>query len=85
MTTNQIKDQDITECIENCALDNKYWFNQTQIAAYLEVPLGAIHDSIKDSETIVINSLGELTTRELYKQKTPFLDKLMHTLKNKID
>jgi len=85
MTANQIKDQDISECIKNCAIDNKYWFNQTQIAAQLEVPLDAIQDMIKDSDIIVANSLGELTTRDLYKQKTPFLDKLMHTLKNKID
>ena len=85
MMTNQINDQDISECIKNCAEDNKYWFNKQQIAEHLDVSLDAIQDLLKESESIVINRQGELTTRELYKQKTPFLDKLINTLKNKIE
>lgn len=85
MISNQIKDQDITECIKNCANDNKYWFNKQQIAEQLDVSLEAIQDLLKKTQTIVINGQGELTTRELYKQKTPFLDKLINTLKNKIE
>jgi len=34
MMTNQINDQDISECIKNCAEDNKYWFNKQQIAEH---------------------------------------------------
>ena len=85
MTTKQIKSQDIATCIENCVIDNDYWIDKKQIAEQLEVSVDAIQDLIKESETIVINAEGELTTRALYKQKTPFFDKLINSIKNKID
>ena len=85
MTINQIKDQDIVECIENCALDNKYWFDKKLISEQLHVSIDIIQDIVKNSNNIVINAEGALTTRKLYKQKTPFFNKLLDSIKNKID
>ncbi|NQX84769.1 MAG: hypothetical protein HRT67_02405 [Flavobacteriaceae bacterium] len=85
MTTNQIKDQDIAHCIESCAIDNEYWIDKEQIAKQLQVPVDVIQKIVKKSQTIVLNSEGELTTRALYKQRTPFFDKLLNSIKNKID
>lgn len=85
MIAKQIKAQDIANCIESCVIDNDYWIDKQQIAEQLEVSVDAIQDLIKESETIVINAEGELTTRTLYKQKTPFFNKLLNSLKNKID
>lgn len=85
MSTNQIKDQDIVDCIENYAIDNAYWMDKQQVADELQVSVEALREIIQLSSTIVINAEGELTTRKLYKQKTPFYNKLLNTIKNKID
>lgn len=85
MTTNQIKDQDIANCIENCAVENDYWIGKQELAEQLDTSVDAIQELIQQSSTIVINAEGELTTRKLYKQKTPFFNKLLDTIKNKID
>lgn len=44
-----------------------------------------IENLLKTSSFFVQNKLGKLTTRELYRKKTPFMDKLLDALKNKID
>ncbi|NQX85093.1 MAG: hypothetical protein HRT67_04195 [Flavobacteriaceae bacterium] len=85
MTSNQIKEQDIANCIENCAIESDYWVGKQEIAEYLHTSVDTIQELIQQSLTIVINAEGELTTRKLYKQKTPFFNKLLDTIKNKID
>ncbi|WP_158837808.1 hypothetical protein [Polaribacter sp. L3A8] len=86
MTTERIKDLDIVNCINAYAIiDNKYWVNKQQIAKQLDISVNELQDIVKNSETIVINNEGKLTTRKLYQQKTPFLDKLLNTIKNKIE
>lgn len=85
MTANYIKDQDVANFIETCVIDKNYWVDKKQIANALEIPIDDLQDFIKDSQFIVINKEGKLTTRKLYKEKTPFLDKLLNSIKNKID
>ncbi|WP_456437408.1 hypothetical protein [Psychroserpens sp.] len=85
MTANYIKDQDVANCIETCVIDKNYWIDKKQIADVLEIPIDDLQDLLKNSQSIVINKEGKLTTRKLYKEKTSFLDKLLDSLKNRID
>jgi len=85
MTSKEIKEQDIVNCIENRVTDNDYWVEKQEIAKELLTSVNTIQELIQQSSTIVINAEGELTTRKLYKQKTPFFNKLLDTIKNKID
>ncbi len=85
MTITQIKDQDIANSIESCAMKNKFWIDEQKIAKQLQTSVNTIQQIVNDSEKIVVKSDGTLTTRDLYRKKTPFFDKLLNNIKNKID
>lgn len=80
-----IREEDIAMCIEQCIVDEKYWIDKQKIADQLHITLENIEDVIEKSNIIILNNQGELTTRKLYKQNTPFLGKLLDTIKNKIE
>ena len=85
MTVNSIKDQDIVKCIETSADNTKYWVDKSKVVENLHIKIEDLQQLIQNSQTIVINKLGQLTTRKLYKEKTPFFDKLLDSIKNRID
>ncbi|QTD39032.1 hypothetical protein JL193_07220 [Polaribacter batillariae] len=82
---NKIKDKDVVNCIEQCAVENKYWINKQEVAEKLKSSVDEIESIVLKSNNIILNGDGEITTRELYKKQTPFFNKLLDTFKNKIE
>lgn len=80
-----IKEEDIAIYIEQYTIGRDYWVSKQKLADQLHIEPESLVDIIEKSNTIVLNSQGELTTRKLYKQKTPFLGRLLDTIKNKIE
>lgn len=85
MTANKVNYEAIEKCIKTCTSGNDFWVDKEQIAKQMEVSLDDIKAATENSQTIVINAEGKITTRELYRKHTPFFNKLINTFKNKID
>ncbi|MDC8006026.1 hypothetical protein POV27_18385 [Aureisphaera galaxeae] len=80
-----IKEQDIADSIANCLEGNNYWITADRIAECLEVSVQEVEQIAVQSNKVLINGQGQLTTRQLYKERTPFIGRLMDIFKNRID
>jgi len=85
IVSKQIKDQDLVDSIINCMEGNAYWIAADRLAECLEVSIQEVTQVACQSNVVLINNQQELTTRQLYKEHTPFLGKLIDTFKNRID
>jgi len=85
MTANQVNGKAIEKYINTCISSTDFWIDQEQIANQMDVSLDEVKTVVKNSQTIVVNAEGKITTRELYRKQTPFFNKLINTLKNRID
>lgn len=86
----QIMDRKLKEKLANlCVLeqvsDEEFWIDLSTIAKEIELPVNELEELVIESEDFLINKEGKLTTRKLYREKTPFIKKLLHSFVNQID
>ena len=74
----------IAHHIEQCAIDDDYWLQKSKLFEDLSISLDGLQKILENSDLIVMNSDGELTTRQLYKKRTSFKDRLFNAINNKI-
>lgn len=75
----------IVTSFEEFKNNEDYWKTIDEIAESTDISEGEILDAIDNSGLFVENSNNEYTTLELYKNKTPFITKLLNSFKNSID
>lgn len=82
--TNELDDNMIAKHIEQCAVEGDFWLQKKKLFKDLSISSDDLQSIIENSNLIVMNSEGELTTRKLYKKKTAFSDRLFNAINNKI-
>lgn len=64
---------------------NKHWKTIDQIAKENQLALPIVTKALENSNLFVENKHHEFTTRKIYTEETPFVTKLIHSFKNRID
>ena len=80
-----VLEEKMVESVLSHSEDKNCWVDLDTIVQDTKLSKDEIENLLKTSSFFVQNKLGKLTTRELYRKKTPFMDKLLDALKNKID
>ncbi len=83
--TDNLTEKKISQYIETHTSENKFWIDLKMLAKEYDLSEGTIEKILSKSENLIQNRNGQLTTRNLYREKESFLVRLINTLKNKID
>lgn len=76
----------IYQCIKKEAKDDNVWVDIACVAKELKLTDAKVKDVVYNSDRIVVSKTsGFVTTRDMYRTKTPFMKKLMDNFQNKIN
>lgn len=77
--------EEIANYIEKNSSESSFWMDAVLLAKNLDVTRETIEKLTLSSKDMVINAQGGITTRKLYKKRTPLYKKLIDAFKNKIN
>lgn len=75
----------IIKSFEESVNESDYWKSIDEISQVSGSSATQVTQVIKNFDEFVENNNNKFTTKNLYKNKTPFFTKFIHSLKNKID